>query len=58
MAKFITYEKMSKKQKAEINKQRRGSWNGVNPVTKVVKSKKQYNRKMKHKNTQFDGFLN
>lgn len=30
--------------------QSRGSWNGVNPVTKVEQDKTKYTRKTKHKN--------
>lgn len=41
----IPYEKLSKKEKRALDKLRRGSWNGVNPVTKKVESKKQYRRK-------------
>ena len=42
---FIPYEKLSKKEKKKIDSIRRGNWNGVDPVTKVVKSKKLYTRK-------------
>lgn len=33
------------KLKSTINKKERGSWLGVNPVTKVIPNKKHYNRK-------------
>ena len=36
MKKFVPYEKMSKKQRREIDKARRGSWQGVSPVTRVA----------------------
>lgn len=36
--KFIAKEKMSKNVQADLAKSRRGSWNGVNPVTRVVLS--------------------
>ena len=42
--KFIFYEHMNKKQRAVLDRQRRTVWN-VKPVTKVVPSKKIYNRK-------------
>ena len=42
---FIPYEKLSKKERKKIDSIRRGNWNGVDPVTKVVKSKKLYTRK-------------
>lgn len=45
MKNFIPLEKQSKKQQKEFYSSKRGSWNGVNPVTKVVQSKKVYNRK-------------
>ena len=45
MKPFIPYEKLSKKKKKELNSAKRGSWNGVNPVTRRVESKKVYNRK-------------
>ena len=42
--KFTMYEKMNKRQRAALNRQRRRIWD-VPPVTKVVPSKKIYNRK-------------
>ena len=47
MKKFISYQKMSKKKQKEINKQKRGNWGDIKPITKVVPSKKIYNRKAK-----------
>ena len=49
--KFIPYEKLSKKEQRKIDIIRRGSWQGVDPVTKVIPSEKlkAYNRKQKHK---------
>ena len=49
MKDFVVYEKCSKKEKRTRDAMRRGSWNGVNPVTLVVSSKKQYKRNPKHK---------
>ena len=49
MKKFTEFEKLSKKEQKRINNSRRGSWGDCNPVTKVVKSKKVYSRKTKHK---------
>lgn len=46
--KFITYDKLSKKAKKERNNAKRVTWD-CNPVTKIVKSKKTYSRKVKHK---------
>ena len=31
----------------------RGSWNGINPVTKIIPDKTKYTRKKKHKNFDF-----
>ena len=45
MEKFIPYEKMSKKQRKAVDAKRRGSWNGLNPVTRKPANPKAYNRK-------------
>ena len=48
--KLVPLEKQSKKAQREYYQKKRGSWNGVVPVTKAVKSKKLYDRnKMKQK---------
>ncbi len=44
MADFIPKDKLSKKAKKELARQKRKTW-GFSPVTKVVESKKKYNRK-------------
>lgn len=49
MEKFVSYEKCSKKERRSRDAARRGSWNGVNPVSRVVPSKKEYRRNPKHK---------
>ena len=41
---MVSYNKMSKKQRKEINNQRRTEWN-FSPVTRVKPSAKVYNRK-------------
>ena len=47
--KFIPYDKLSKKEKKKIDQQKRSSWNGVDPATKVEESeKKRYRRKPNH----------
>ena len=43
--KFVPLEKRSKKEQKAYHAQQRGSWNGVNPVTRVVPNKKVYDRK-------------
>lgn len=53
MKKFVEYEKLSKRQKREIDKAKRGTWGGVIPVTKRVESAKIYNRK-KHQRSTWD----
>ena len=49
MDKFISFEKLSKKKQQELCKSRRGSWGGVNPVTRKSKDAKAYNRKKARK---------
>ena len=53
---MVSYEKMSKKAKKAEDAKRRNDWGVINPVTKVVKSKKVYSRKQKHKNSGSEGF--
>ena len=43
--KFILLEKQSKKQQKKYHARRRRDWNGLKPTTRVVKSKKVYDRK-------------
>jgi len=45
MEKFIPYEKLSKKKQKELNAKKRGSWYGLNPVTRVPESPRAYKRK-------------
>lgn len=42
---FVPLEKRSKKEQRAYHAKQRGSWNGINPVTRVVPNKKKYNRK-------------
>lgn len=44
-AKIVLPSTQTKKQQREINATKRGSWNGVIPVTRVVPGKKAYDRK-------------
>ena len=44
MLKTIPLTKQSKKQQRAFHAAKRGSWNGVSPVTRVVPSKKGYDR--------------
>ena len=45
MEKYIPFEKLSKKKQRELNAQKRGSWGGINPVTRRPPNPKAYNRK-------------
>lgn len=44
MEKMIPYEKLSRKERRKIDLQRRGSWHGVNPVTRRKESARSYQR--------------
>ena len=50
---FVSENKLSKKARKELNNSRRGSWNGVNPVTRVVpnKGKNAYDRNRSKRET-------
>ena len=45
MEKFIPYEKLSKKKRRELDKQRRNDWGELRPVTRKIESGKVYKRK-------------
>ena len=45
MDKIIPLKKQSKKEQRKFHARKRGDWNGLKPVTRVVKSKKVYDRK-------------
>ena len=49
MEKFIPSEKLSKKKQREQNAERRGSWYGLNPVTRKPKNSRAYNRRKARK---------
>lgn len=59
MEKFIPYEKLSKKKRKELDSKKRGSWNGVNPVTRRSENPKAYKRKktVRWSDDSFDGFI-
>lgn len=49
MNEIVPIRKQSKKARKKYYAEQRGSWNGVNPVTKAVPSEKVYSRtKTKH----------
>ena len=45
MEKFIPYEKLSKKKRRELDRQRRNDWGEIKPVTRRIESGKIYRRK-------------
>lgn len=49
MGKFIPSEKFSKKKQREQNAARRGSWYGLNPVTRKPENSRAYNRQKARK---------
>ena len=49
MEKFIPFEKLSKKEQRRRNAQRRGSWQGISPVTLRAENPKAYNRRKAQK---------
>ncbi len=53
MEKFIPYEKLSKKKQRELNRKRRKTWNGINPVTRKPANPKAYNRQKTRKRIEY-----
>ena len=45
MAKFIPYEKLSKKEKRKLDLAKRQTWGELNPVTRKPENSKAYNRR-------------
>ena len=45
MDKFVPYEKLSKKKRRQLDAEKRGSWYGLNPITRKPKNPKAYDRK-------------
>lgn len=41
---LIPLKKQSKKSRRKYYAKQRGSWNGIDPTTRIVKSKKEYDR--------------
>lgn len=48
MKKFVSFEKLQKKEQRRINAEKRSTWYGLNPVSRAIPSKKIYRRKPKH----------
>ena len=40
MEKFVSYDKLSKKEQKKLNSGKRRDWNGLNPVTRVAPDNK------------------
>ena len=60
MEKFVPYEKLSKKKQRELNAMKRGTWGGLNPVTRKPENSKAYNRKTARRwkdDSSFEPFL-
>jgi hypothetical protein len=49
MEKFIPFVKLSKKKKRELEARKRGTWGGLNPVTRKPKNPKAYDRQKTRK---------
>ena len=45
MKKHVSYDKLSKKKQLKIDKEKRGTWFGINPVTRKPESSRAYNRR-------------
>lgn len=49
MEKFVSYDKLSKKEKKKLDSAQRRDWQGLNPVTRVAdENKKAYKRRSKY----------
>ena len=44
MAQMVPLNKQSKKKQREYHAKQRGSWHGVDPVTRIVPNRKAYSR--------------
>lgn len=44
MTQLVPLDKRSKKAQREYRAKQRGSWHGVNPITRTVQSRKTYDR--------------
>ena len=45
MNRFLPREKMGKREKRALDKAKRTTWDGINPITRKTENKKAYNRK-------------
>ena len=51
MEKMTPLKKQSKRAQKEFHNKKRGSWNGINPVTRTVPSGKAYDRNQMKRNS-------
>ncbi len=49
MEKFVSYEKLSKKKRRELDRKRRNTWGAISPVTRKQPNPKAYNRQKARK---------
>ena len=49
MKRYVAYKDLSKKEKKKRDSERRVTWEGIKPVTRVKESKKLYSRKKRKK---------
>lgn len=47
--KFVPYQKLHKKQQRLIDREKRGSWGEINPITKRAERSDAYNRKAENR---------
>ena len=52
MPRFIPYQKCSKRKQRELDRQQRGAWGTVNPVTRHPERSDAYNRKQENRRWQ------
>ncbi|MBR4623236.1 MAG: hypothetical protein IKO45_01605 [Clostridia bacterium] len=49
MKRYVAYKDLSKKEKKKRDREKRVTWEGIKPVTRVKESKKLYSRKKRKK---------
>ncbi len=46
---FVSFEKLSKREKRKLNSQKRVTWEGLNPVTRAPERSDAYNRQKENR---------
>lgn len=54
MEKYVPFAKLSKKEQRRLNKQRRGDWGALSPVTRRSENPKAYNRRKAQRSSPTD----